>query len=276
MGRIMEHTIHGYINTSQGKVAVAESKGGDLDVLFIHGNSTCAGVFKKQFADPLSEIHHFVGLDLPGHGESDDAVNASRTYSRPGLADVCLETVDKLNLRKTVIVGWSLGGHVAIEMLSRSKSIASILVVGTPPVGDNMAEGFRGRPLGGLASKAELTAEEADQFAMGVLGACAEPFVRQAVERTDRRFRPTLLVAAAKGEGANQRSVLGSSDVPVAIINGADDHIINLDYIDSVEYKNLWCGRCFRIPDAAHAPFWQAPEAFNLLLSSFLGHIADS
>lgn len=272
----MKPNLRRSIGTSHGTIAIEESHGSGMDVLFIHGNSTWGSVFRKQFEDPLAEIYHFVSLDLPGHGWSDDAADVSRTYSRPGLADACLETLEKIDIRKVAVVGWSLGGHVAIEMLSRSTFIAGILVMGTPPVGDNMAEGFRGRPLGSLAGKAELTTAEADQFANAILGASAEPFARYAVERTDRRFRPTLFAAASRGEGANQRDVLGSSDVPAAIVNGADDHIINLDYVDSVAYKNLWCGRCFRIPRAEHAPFWQSPDVFNPLLGKFLADIAES
>ncbi len=48
-----------------------------------------------------------------------------------------------------------------------------------------------------------------------------------------------------------------------AVVNGAEDPIVNLDYIDHVRYANLWRDRCFRIDSAGHAPFLQNSAVFN-------------
>jgi pimeloyl-ACP methyl ester carboxylesterase len=37
------------------------------------------------------------------------------------------------NDRKVIAVGWSLGGHVAIEMLLRSERVQGLVITGTPP-----------------------------------------------------------------------------------------------------------------------------------------------
>ncbi len=263
------------IVTSHGVIAIEESGGSGISVLFIHGNSTCRGVFRKQFQSAAAQTYHFVALDLPGHGDSSDAVDAGRTYSRPGLADVCLEVLEILKIERVALVGWSLGGHVAIEMLSRSKLIRGLMAIGTPPVGNNMAEGFLGKPLGGLASQSELTHEQAEKFVGGIFGDLSEAFILQAVERTDLSFRGTLFDSARRGEGANQRDVVSSTHVPTAMVNGARDSIVNLDFVDTVSYGNLWGGECFRMAQCAHSPFWQQPTLFNALLSRFLDDIAN-
>jgi len=61
--------------------------------------------------------------------------------------------------------------------------------------------------------------------------------------------------------------------VPLAVVNGAADTIINLDYIDGLDYANLWRGRCHRLAGLGHAPFWQMPELFNPLLRAFLADL---
>lgn len=57
---------------------------------------------------------------------------------------------------------------------------------------------------------------------------------------------------------------------PIAVVNGADDAIINLDYFDTVNFADLWEGQCYRLPGVGHAPFWAVPEKFNPLLERFL------
>lgn len=47
-----------------------------------------------------------------------------RTYARPGLAEAVLELLDRLALTEAVVVGWSLGGHIGIEMMPRFKAWA--------------------------------------------------------------------------------------------------------------------------------------------------------
>ncbi|MBW9116980.1 alpha/beta hydrolase [Rhizobium cauense] len=262
------------IKTSHGVIAITESCGARDDVLFIHGNSTESRVFEKQFDDEASKSFHFIALDLPGHGASQDATEPTRTYSRSGLADACMEVLDALGIRKPIIVGWSLGGHVAIEMIARTQESSGLMAVGAPPVGDDIKAGFRGSLLGSFASQSTLERAEAVAFATAIFGNGVEPFMVEAIERTDRRFRSTLFSAGARGSSSSQREVLSSTDIPTAMVNGADDLVVNLDYVDSVPYGHLWTEQCYRIQHSTHCPFWQQPGEFNDLLRRFLADVA--
>jgi pimeloyl-ACP methyl ester carboxylesterase len=270
----MAQTFNRKIKTSQGMVAISESAGDGIDVLFIHGNSTDGRVFQRQFDDLSARSHHFIAIDMPGHGASDDAVNPSTSYTKRGLALVCLEVLQALDADRPFVVGWSLGGHIAIEMLAHSTSFSGVMITGTPAIGDDMSQGFRGNPSGSLASQASLTHEQAARFVTGIFGENAEAFMVEAVQRTDKRFRPTLFDPQSRRGDANQRDVVMASRVPMAVVNGSDDQIVNLDYVESVPYGNLWSDRCYRIAGATHAAFWQKPGEFNLLLSRFLDDLA--
>jgi pimeloyl-ACP methyl ester carboxylesterase len=72
------------------------------------------------------------------------------------------------------------------------------------------------------------------------------------------------------GEGVDQRLTVETSPVPIAVVNGAADRLVNLDYIDSVAFANLWQGRCHRLAGLGHAPFWEGADAFKPLLARFL------
>ena len=86
-------------------------------LLLIHGNSSCRGVFQHQLHGQLAENYRFIAFDLPGHGQSSDAPDPARTYTRPGLAEAAVELLEKLRITQVVVFGWSLGGHIGIEMM---------------------------------------------------------------------------------------------------------------------------------------------------------------
>lgn len=259
------------IVTSHGCLAVEETGGSGLPVLLIHGNSFCRGVFRNQMQGQMAAKHRFIAFDLPGHGHSSDATDPRRSYTLPGLADAAVELLDRLRVAEAIVFGWSLGGHIGIEMIPRFTGMRGLLISGAPPVGPNhLSQGFNASPHMGAAGKQELTEAEIDRFVEGVLGGPAEPFLRYAVARTDGRFRQRLFEAARAGEGLNQRSVVENTPVPIAVVNGAADHLVKLDYFDSVAYANLWEGRCHRLTGLGHAPFWEAPGDFDPVLGRFL------
>jgi len=266
-----QHTV----TTSHGALFVEECGSGGTPVVFIHGNSFCREVFRHQMHGRLAANYHLISFDLPGHGDSSDAPDPMRTYTRPGLADATIELLQRLRVTQAVVVDWSLGGHIGIEMLARFPGLRGLMIIGTPPVGrDNMAEGFRGSPHAGVAGRQDLSPADIEGFVATVFGASAEALLREAVARADGRFRKRLFEAARAGEGVDQRHVVCSSPVPLAVVNGAADRLINLDYIDTLEYANLWGRRCLRLNGLGHAPFWEAPEHFDPVLEQFLGDVA--
>ena len=260
--------------TSHGAICVEDLGGSGIPVVMIHGNSTCRGVFARQMQNEWLGQRRLIAFDLPGHGDSADAPWPERSYTRGGLADLALELLATLEVREAVILGWSLGGHVGIQMLAQWPGLIGLILTGTPPIGrGGMAEGFKTSPHLGLPSRGRFTRAEADRFARMIFGDPVPPFVRDAILRTDRRFREVLFGAVRAGEGLDQRAVVERSAIPIAVINGADDPLINLDYVDSLDYAHLWDGRCHRLNGAGHAAFWQDARAFNRLVARFLGDI---
>jgi pimeloyl-ACP methyl ester carboxylesterase len=268
-----QHTV----STSHATISVEDSGGGGTPVLMIHGNSTSSRVFRHQFDSKLVQNYRLIAFDLPGHGDSSNALDPTRTYPLPGLADVAIEVLDKLGISEVVLFGWSLGGHIAIEMASRFRRVKGIMIVGTPPIGrDNMAEGFMGSPQAGVASREHLTPEEIEGYVRAIFGKSTEPFLIEAVKRSDGRFRQRLFQGRREGLGIDQRRSVETSPIPLSVVNGGADRIVNLDYFDRVAYANLWEGRCHRVPALGHAPFWEGPDNFNPYLERFLNDLTNN
>jgi pimeloyl-ACP methyl ester carboxylesterase len=143
------------VSTSHGLLAVEEcGPASGFPVLLIHGNSTCRGVYKHQMQSKLAEKYRLIAIDLPGHGESSDAPDFMITYTRPGLASAVVELLQKMEINELVIFGWSLGGHIAVELMPKLPKLKGIMITGTPPVPHGgMSQGFKGSPQMGTAGK---------------------------------------------------------------------------------------------------------------------------
>jgi pimeloyl-ACP methyl ester carboxylesterase len=261
------------IKTSRADIAVSETSGAGLPVLFIHGNSSCREVFSGLFAGPLGESFRFVAMDLPGHGQSGNAIDPERTYTMPGYAEAAVELLDAMGIDQAAVYGWSLGGHVALEMIPRFPGLVGLMISGAPPVGrgaDKVLAGFRPNPNAGLVGKPDLTEEEAQILIYATYGGPVDGVLLDAFKRTDARSRPVMFHSLLNGEISDQRALVETSDLPIAVLNGADDLLVNLDYVGGLAYRNLWDRHCFTLRGAAHAPFRQAPEAFTAIFSRFL------
>lgn len=210
---------------------------------------------------------------MPGHGASSDAREPARDYTIPSYATMAFEVIRGLGCDTFVVVGWSLGGHIALEMMAQSASVQRVLITGTPPVSANpesMAAGFLPSEHMLLTGKADFTEEEIDAYARATCGEPFEAFLLDAVARTDGRARVTMMTSAMSGAAADQKALVETDPRPVAVVNGANEPFVNNAYLHALSWKNLWSGQVHLIAEATHAPFWEQPDAFNALLERFL------
>ncbi|MEM8731351.1 MAG: alpha/beta hydrolase [Pseudomonadota bacterium] len=263
------------IETSHARLAYHATSGPGLPLLMIHGNSTAHQVFRNQLDGAIGAAHRCVAFDLPGHGASDDASDPDRTYNMEGYAAAAVELMDALGITRYAVLGWSLGGHIALDMLAQTEALAGVMITGSPPISQGpgaVSEGFAGDIEHSLASKQTLSDEEIDLFARTTCGPNApfDPFLTEAVARCDGRARSLMIAKVATGVGRNQQELAINAPVPLAIVNGAEDGFIHNDFIADLPYQNLWNAQVHDLPGIGHAPFWEAPETFDAYLSKFL------
>jgi pimeloyl-ACP methyl ester carboxylesterase len=262
------------IDGPNGAVAFRESKGQGHAAVLIHGNSSSSRVFSHQLEGSLGERFRLVAVDLPGHGASDDARDRS-AYSLPGHARAVRAVVDALQLGDAVFVGWSLGGHVALEMAPELRQARGFVIFGTPPLSFPPArEAFLPHPTMRLIFSEHIDHEQAAAYVASFFKpgfADVPPFFLEDVLRTDGRARSGLAASSAyRDEVAVARDV----KVPLAVLHGADEQLVNGRYFASLAMPSLWRSAVQVIPGAGHTPQWETPQAFDALLAAFIAETA--
>ena len=87
-------------------------------VVLIHGLDSSARVNWQMpgTIDALARDQRVIAVDLPGYGESDKPADPA-AYGEQWVDDVIL-LLDHLNIRKAHIVGYSMGGMVALKLIA--------------------------------------------------------------------------------------------------------------------------------------------------------------
>ena len=267
------------VETPHGRLSAIDTGGAGTPVLFIHGNSACKEVFARQLAAPFADRYRLIAFDLPGHGESDNAPEPERTYSIHGLADAAIALLEAMRVERAVIVGWSLGGHAALEVLARWPGGIAAWITGTPPVSaapEDLAAAFLPSPHMALTFKERFTEEEASAYAAEGVGpnVVLEDWMVAACRRADGRFRPLMLRSAQTGQDMDEKAIVATAPQPLAVVSGEREPFVNNAYLAGLEYRNLWDGRVHVLAGLGHMPFWEAPEVVNPLLGRFLDEVS--
>jgi pimeloyl-ACP methyl ester carboxylesterase len=262
------------ITTAGVTISAIVEPGRNLPVVFLHGNSSTKAVWTHQLDLMRRRGRAILAPDLPGHGESENSPTPELTYSFPGYASIVSGLLDALGWGAVDVVGWSLGGHIGLELLAVDSRVRSLLIAGSPPAppsADSLEQVFYPSDDMRLASKVEFSDADALAYGTAMMGGrdALTMSLLANVKRTDGDARRFLFSSVVGGVGTNQRATVETSDKPLCVLHGECEPFVRLDYLRSLNYRALWNNRIHVIPGAGHAPHWQNPTAFNRILSGF-------
>ena len=260
---------------SAAEISAIVGSGRKRPTVFLHGNSSCKEIWYHQIAACRRRGHAVLAPDLPGYGQSGNAHDPAGTYSFPGYAAVISDLLDALDWRSVDVIGWSLGGHIGMQLLATDSRIQSLMILGAPPARPGTAAleaAFHTSSTMQLTGKRHFPEAEALAYSANMLGGerWVSPGLLAAVQRTDGDARHFMFANAMKGVGIDQGRLVEEATSRLCVIHGQDDPFVRLDYLLSLEYKRLWTNRIYVFAGAGHAPHWQFPDEFNALLLAFL------
>jgi pimeloyl-ACP methyl ester carboxylesterase len=149
-----------YLDIGKEKLAYLDLGAGKETLVLIHGNMS-SGIHYKPIIERLENQYRIIAPDMRGFGDS--------TYNNEyndleELADDLLILLDKLNVHKYYLAGWSTGGAVALKMAAkRQKEVKKVILIESCsykgyPI---FRKDAQGQPLVGqhYSSKAEVAAD---------------------------------------------------------------------------------------------------------------------
>ncbi len=248
----------------------------EFTLLFIHGNSLSKESFAKQFEGTPS--HRYIAVDLPGHGSSDRSKNPEEDYTVPGFSTTLCSFLSALNLKNVVLVGHSLGGHIAIEMANSLNSLKGLVIFGTPPLAipPDMASAFLPNPAMAAAFKGELSQEETNLLAQAFCSdqALTQNLARQ-INQTDPNSRTSIGASIGQLNYTDEIVICKDLSVDFAVLHGAKDPLVNQDYFSS-KFPKMWKGAVQIIQEAGHSIQLETPEEFSEILSAYLNDLSNT
>jgi pimeloyl-ACP methyl ester carboxylesterase len=175
-----------------------------------------------------------------------------------------------------VVLGWSLGGYVGLELTARNPArFAGLCITGTAPlniVPEDFARGYDASSHLVLAGKQYLTHGEQRAYAGSATAPLSSDsaFLHANINRTDGRTRYYMIAKLGVVDWPRQMRMIREGTLPLAILNGADDPFLDHRYIADLTYGRIWSGAPHDIPDGKHAPFFNAPDTFNGSFRAFM------
>jgi pimeloyl-ACP methyl ester carboxylesterase len=260
------------------QIAYRQSAGTQNPVIFIHGNSCSSGTWEGILQSPFGQRYRCLALDLPGHGDSAKASDP-KDYSLPGYASILTAFAEATNATNAVIVGWSLGGHIALEAAPALTNAPGFVIFGTPPIAsaDQLSVAFQPNPAMAFTFAPSISPDEARAYAAAFVAPGSDLDLSEIVTdvlKTDGAARAGLGASLAEGRYADEVAIVNALNQPLAILHGEGEQLISLDYLRTLSIPALWRQEIQLIPGAGHAPHLETPGQFTALLQDFIADLS--
>ena len=262
------------------RIAYRISSGCEATIVLLHGNSCSSATFGPQLSGYLGGKYKLISLDFPGHGSSSPASDPS-VYGLSGYAKIVAEFVDVLHLENIFLVGCSLGGHVALQISTLLQNIKGIMIFGAPPLNNPLDIEPRFFPTSVIdyVFAPKLNREETKLFASLMLApgkkTSLQPLTND-IAKTVPEARRNLGLSIGKGNYHDEVQLVSELSVPLAILHGEQDQLVDYTYYSSLEIPCLWRKSIQIIKNTGHCIHWEHPTAFNALLDEFIVDVSSA
>ncbi|MEZ7195452.1 alpha/beta fold hydrolase [Pseudodesulfovibrio karagichevae] len=272
-----ESQVGGWVRTTDGVRLWVEIRGTGRPVILLHGWTMSSLFWRRQ--TQLADACQVVTIDFRGHGRSQ---TTPRGHNVPRYALDVREVITALGLTRALLLGWSMGGSVALEYWQRfgPDRLAGLGLVETGPYPMSSAPWNVHKCHGHNeeAMREDLNAMKADRRgfaerfvnAMFLPGHAPEHALKWMVAEQLKAAPDT---AAAIYEDYAQRDytpVLPSVSLPALVLYGRSLHMCYGPSTGRFVAASLPDSRFVILDKSGHMPFYEQPEEFNRTVSGFL------
>ncbi len=234
-------------------------------LVFLHGWAQSRQIwFQQREAFPDA-----IFLNLPGHGGAGDCSSG----------DWVEAIAEQLPAEPCVLIGWSLGGMLALELVQQfPERIAALALISTTPCfrrQDDWQPGCDEQLFAGFkATVASSSPRLLNRFFALMLHGddlSRSDYNRLAKQAVDRECSGS--VAGLRGglsllASLNNRQAIAGISVPTLVMHGEQDAIVSVESGRWLAEAITGSQLCL-YPDCGHAPFLTQPEIFNKTLTNW-------
>ncbi len=252
----------------KGKVAYTEQGKGSVIVL-LHGfmeNSSIWGDYIRK----LSRGFRVVCVDLPGHGSTD---SFGYVHSMELMAEAVMAVLKHLKIRKSHLVGHSLGGYVALAFADQyPDNVKSLTLFHSTAAADSKERKSNRRKA------VKIIKQDFSRFVNEAVPALFHTTAKRPLKRLITKAKKMALGNTVQGVVAAQEGMRARDDrtiivkfapYPVHYLLGEYDSILPVEKLKeeaSISKKTSVTA----IKDCGHMGFWEKPEECYKALHKFI------
>jgi pimeloyl-ACP methyl ester carboxylesterase len=244
--------------------------GGGPTILMLHGLGGGHLAFAPQVETLASAGYRAVAWDMPGYGHSAPI----EPYTFKGLAQSCIQLIETLKCRDVILLGHSMGGMVAQEVVARRPDLVSRLILcGTSPAfggpdADAQRE-FVAQRAEALAAGQSM-AELAEIFVPRMIGPASLPEgVRLATHCMSQVPAATYRRALECITTFDRSGSLGNIRVPTLVVAGEHDREAPPAMMKKMA-QGIVHSTFIEMKGIGHLQNLEAPDDFDAMVLNFL------
>lgn len=243
-------------------------------VLLAHGFPFDGMMWTKQIGPLTAAGFRVVVPDLRGFGRSEPQPDASMD----AMADDLVALLDRERIETAIVVGFSMGGYVALSFAVRFQHRLRALVLcdtRAEPDGEE-ARAKRYETIADVKARGVQVVASAMMSKLVTTAALAEraALVSEVREMMLRQSVAGVVAAlAGLAERPDRQTQLAGIAVPTLVMVGADDTVTPVAASEALA-AGIPGALLAVIPGAAHLSPMEQPQTFNRLLVDFLGALA--
>lgn len=255
-----------FVSVGSNRVRYLESGDSDETILLIHGLGASAE--RWEFVMPiLDKRYKLIIPDLVGFGYSD---KPAVKYTPEFFVSFLEEFLHSINIKKTHVIGSSLGGQISAEFAAKNPHIVDKLILvsssgimkhSTPALDAYVMAALY--PNKDTVRQAFETMSASSEVSLGIIDSFIE---RMRLPNAKMAFMSTIL-------GLKNAKILtdklGLISVPSLIIWGSRDPVIPIKYAE-IFVSSIHDCRFYRMEGSGHTPFVDNPEKFADVVLDFL------
>ncbi len=248
---------------------------GSIPIIFLHGFPFDKSMWNNQL-DNLKILNRVIAIDIRGFGKSMDETTL---LTIDLFSEDLIAFMDKLNIKKAIICGLSMGGFISLNAIKRFPNrFEALILCDTQCIADT-AELKENRYKAIEQIKKDGTTEFNHKFIKNVFHPKSITNKFELVESISSVVFANsneIIIAGLKAlaERSETCSTLNAIRVPTLIICGREDSVTPLIQSEFM-HKNIKSSTLKIIDNAGHVSNLEQPEEFNKYVGNFLNSLGS-